>query len=65
MELDRQETVTKMKEITEVKEWAELVANYYRELVGQSLPNSLIEKLVVGWQDYMLFLVKSDEDSKR
>lgn len=51
-----------MKMAPVVKEWAELVAEYYRSLVRQEIPPKLIEKLVVDWQIHMLFLVKGADD---
>ena len=49
-----------------IKEWAEIVATYYRELVAQELPHDLINSLVVSWQIHMIKLVelgeRKDED---
>lgn len=53
-----------MEILPAVNEWTEAIVTYYRALEKQNLPPELIEKLVVGWQEYMLYLVKSDNDDK-
>ena len=53
-----------MEILPAVEEWTEAVVAYYRALAKQNLPPGLIEKLVVSWQEYMLYLVRNDNSDK-